>query len=326
MRQNLINNILESDIIKKWHWFGYHFNYYLQGVEHPFAKSIVDTLIEIDKYTPGIKDDFVKRIASLSGREKFEPHYEQLMQILAELVIIRKLYTYEWTEKINFEHEPTAGNSKKNPEVCLILPETTIGVEVKSPQILNHKRTREKSKVQLPSRNMLIDIDIVQWAKESNELCLPRDNPVKDFLISANEKFASFKKLDSNFIGFLIIVWDDFVYEPISTLLNDISGIFTPNTFVKTKGGENEKFENVDYVLVTSHLHQFQHLAGERPVLIDIDNVLDYGKVGFPFKIIIKNPYSTKELPANVIKCLQAVESDAKLGAEFVSSDFILWR
>jgi hypothetical protein len=55
-------------------------------------------------------------------------------------------------------------------------------------------------------------------------MTLPRDNPVKDFLVSADAKFEHFKETDANFIGVLVIIWDDFIYEPISSLISESAG------------------------------------------------------------------------------------------------------
>jgi hypothetical protein len=49
---------------------------------------------------------------------------------------------------------------------------------------------------------------------------LPRDNPVKDFLLSADAKFAAFKAQHLTFTSALVIVWDDFIQEPRTCTLS----------------------------------------------------------------------------------------------------------
>lgn len=83
---------------------------------------------------------------------------------------------------------------------------------------------------------------------------LPRDNPIKDFLISANEKFRIFKQSNAAFLSTLVIVWDDFIYEPISAISPPQAGLFTENSFAKDDDGNPLKFEYVDCVIITRHL------------------------------------------------------------------------
>ena len=64
---------------------------------------------------------------------------------------------------------------------------------------------------------------VEQVKREGEATTLPRDDPVKDFLVSANAKFEHFKKADApNFVGVLVIVWDDFIWQdqPISPLIS----------------------------------------------------------------------------------------------------------
>ena len=41
-REDLIQHAPMSDIFRKWHFFQYHFGFYLRGREHSFASAIVD--------------------------------------------------------------------------------------------------------------------------------------------------------------------------------------------------------------------------------------------------------------------------------------------
>jgi hypothetical protein len=116
-RTDIINTILQSNIIKKWHWFNYHFSYYLRGLEHPFAKSIVDSLFDIEQKIEGAGMDLLRKLSSINGVEKDIQHYEQLMQVLSEIMIIHKSVTFKWENLEKFEYEPKVNGSKKNPEL-----------------------------------------------------------------------------------------------------------------------------------------------------------------------------------------------------------------
>jgi hypothetical protein len=69
-------------------------------------------------------------------------------------------------------------------------------------------------------------------------------------LYSANENFEGFKKYDNNFCGILVIVWDDYIYEPLTSLVSQSSGLFTDASFAKDKNNNILRFNNVDGVVL----------------------------------------------------------------------------
>jgi len=316
-RNQIISQILCSDIITKWHWFYYHFSFYLRGGEHPFAKSVVDAIHIIGSKVKNADVDFIRKIASINGKEKDKSHYEQLMQVLSEIIIIKQAVLYKWDAFERFEYEPTTDTSLKNPELNICTKKNIIGIEVKSPELLTHELNRSTNPFQLLSRNPfkeLLDKDLTTY---------PRDNPVKDFLISADKKFSSFKSKYKNYISILYIVWDDFIVEPISALLSKPLGIFLPDSFARDKNDEILKFVNVDCIMISRHRYQLQLTAGENLYPYPLLHALDYGsKKVFPFKVIIKNPYSTSNITEEIIDCFQVYEPTHTMGAEYVPSDF----
>ncbi len=319
-RKDLITKILQSEMVSDWHWFGYHFNFYKRGLETPFAKSIVDALFDIGNKIEGADIDFIKKLASIHGAEKDWKHYDKLMQVLAELLIIHKAVTFDWKDFESFEYEPVTLESKKNPELNIKAGNKIIGIEVKSPDMIKHQKNRSEKPYQLTSRNPLIE------TLSKNQTTLPRDNPVKDFLISADKKFLSFKQQYENYISVLFIVWDDFINEPISALLSEPHGIFMSDSFAKDKKGNILKYENVDYVMISRHRFQFQQMAGELAFPYQISHPLDYGqKDCFPFKVIIKNPYTNVDLTKDLLDCYQVFEPCMEMGAEYYPGDFISW-
>ncbi|NJM73101.1 MAG: hypothetical protein HC862_24815 [Scytonema sp. RU_4_4] len=162
--------------------------------------------------------------------------------------------------KTSFRWEPTpASGSKKNPEIIVQSNDYQIGVEVKAPSILNHIRQRSSNSLQFPARVLPKHI-IEIFPGADGGVTFPRDNPVKDFLISADKKFAPFKQENENFSSILVIVWDDYVYEPISSLTHPFCGLFTPNSFAQDAAGEPLQFPSVDGVIIIRHLHQLIRL------------------------------------------------------------------
>jgi hypothetical protein len=94
---------------------------------------------------------------------------------------------------------------------------------------------------------------LVERSAGDDGITLPRDNPVKDFLVDADAKFKAFKsKADCTTV--LVIVWDDFIYEPITALAHPKSGLLTANSFAKDANGSPMKFPNVDAVVLVRHL------------------------------------------------------------------------
>jgi hypothetical protein len=311
----------ESTLFEDWHWFNYHF-----GNGRPFAVHIVDACLECEEEMDGFAKSFLDKLFSISGRKKYRPHYEQLMQMLAELLMIRQMVSFDWGEDANFTHEPTPVKGNKNPELIVELDGYDIGVEVKCPSLLDHVQERSSKPFQIPARSIVRDtLNSMLDREEEENVVLPRDNPVKDFLISANKKFEPFKADEENFCGILVVVWDDYIFEPISALLSPLSGLFTEESFACDEEGNPLPFEYVDGVIIIRHLHQFVRAAAERPLLDSKIHVLDYGTDGdFPPKAFVPNP-NGNEVPDKVTEAFQAYLPSPEMGAEYLPTDMITW-
>jgi len=319
-KEELIDLIFESDIFKKWHFFDYHFSFYKNDDEHPLAKSIVDAILNIESKIPKAGLDYLTKIANINSKEKSTQHYDQLLQVLAELTIISHAVEFDWNDLKKLEYEPISLSSKKNPEIAITTNTLKMAIEVKAPEFVKKHNERADNPTQLPSRSKLIN------KVDKSLTTLPRDNVVKDFLISANSKFEGFKADDLTTYCVLVIVWDDFVYEPISAISSPQAGLFTANTFAKTESGEQMKFEHVDCIIITRHLFPIK-CATRDEVLPDLSqHPLDYGREGeFPFKIMIPNPESDLPIPQEMVDCFQTLELSQDLGAEYSPIDIINW-
>ncbi len=319
-KQEAIDIVNKSDIFKKWHFFKYHFDFYNKGLEHPLAKSIIEMTVELENIVPKAGLDYIQKIASINDKPNHTKHFEQLLQVLAELTIVHKAATFNWADKTSFSYEPTTGGSAKNPELTITTDALAIGLEVKAPELVTKHNERATKPQQVPSRSDIFKVI------DKEVTMLPRDNPVKDFLISADKKFEEFKKANSNFYGVLVIVWDDFIYEPISALTSPQAGLFTEHSFAKDKDGNILKFPNIDCVIVTRHLLPIVRGTRDEPLPDLSQHPLDYGRhKEFPFKVIIKNPWSNLETPNEIIDCFQVLQPGPELGAEYLPSDFITW-
>ncbi len=320
-----ITKLAKERVHQHWHWFAYHFERLDDsGRGQPLAASIVNALVTCDAAMPGYAQKSLATMGAIGGKEKFVPHYEQLLQYLAELHIALQVVSFDWRAPVQFLSEPTAEGSKKNPELTVTCGDLVLGIEVKAPALLTHIGQRETNSTQIPARGFTPEM-LGQLKGADEKLTLPRDNPVKDFLISANEKFESFKKDDPSFVGILVIVWDDHVYEPISSLLHPTSGLLTAQSFHRDEAGNAVKFPNVDGIFVVRHLHQLMRSTKELPLGDGRVDPLAYGDEGsFPFKVFIQNP-DAAVVPEAIQRCLQGLPPTKEMGAEYIPSDLVWW-
>jgi hypothetical protein len=323
-QDELYERIFASPMFERWHWFGYHFEKKLRGESEPFAESIVEACLACEAVMPGYAARMIDALTAIGGRNRDRRDYQQLLQVLAELLVVRQLATYPWPYPVKFACDPTPLAGSKNPELTIETPTNLIGVEVKAPALLEHEQLRASREVQAPSRRLSLE-ELEKLAGGREELTLPRDNPLKDFLISAEAKFEPFTDEHENFVGALVIVWDDHVYEPITALEHPASGLFTPNSFALDDQRQPLTFPSVDGVVLIRHLHQFVNAAGGRPMVDSIQHALDYGRAGeFPPKPYVASPDGVG-LPAELLDALQAIDYRKLPGAEHSISDLVFW-
>ncbi len=277
-RNTLVEKFVDKILSQEFHWLSYHFGLYLQGLEHFLCASIINCCSKVEKAIPGYSEDFSSRLSSLSNKEKYLPHYEQIIQLLAELYVINHMVSIDFPSS-QYIHEPTTGESKKNPELGIILPDKNIYIEVKCREFISHHNKRSESSIEIPYRRDGVKEIAESMIEVGESIVYPRDNTIKDFLISADEKFASFKKEDSDSITVIVIVWDDFIYEPISSLLNEFSGLLTEQSFY-TKDGIPIKFKNIDSILLVRQIHHIVRATRDEIPLDCLLHPLDWGIKG----------------------------------------------
>lgn len=252
-----------------WHWFAYHF----YTGPTPFAKSILEACADIDDLTPGMGTKLLREMTAIGGRERDESQYEQLLQKLGEILVIRQIVRCPWPTGTTFEHEPAATPGGPRPELLVTWSGGRLVVEVKTPALLEHIRRRGSNGAQLAYRGGVP----LELARELSEgaVTLPRDNPVLDFLKDAERKFTAFRA-DPNTASLLVIVWDDYIYEPLSALVNPHSGLLTAQSFASEADGTARTYPNVDGIVVLRHLNYFVQGSREEP-LGDRASALDFG-------------------------------------------------
>lgn len=323
-REDLNKLIENSKIFQHWHWFKFHFERSLKGGGHPLAESVAEACIACESKVPGFAKKVIERLAAVGGRDRHLPDWEQLLQQLAELHIVFRVLSWNWPGGTRFDVEPSTEESKKNPELVVSTSHARYGFEVKAPALFAHAENRSKNPTQIASRFAPKET-LDEIFKQSSSVTLPRDNPIKDFLLSAEAKFEPFHRRDKNFFGILVIVWDDFVYEPISALLQPDSGLLTQNSYFKDEKGSAIQFPSISGVVIVRHLHQLYRACRDEPLIDGCRGPLDFGKESdFPWKICIQNPGGPL-VPPEIFKVLDSRVPSAELGAEYLPQEYIMW-
>jgi hypothetical protein len=304
----------------KWHWFQHHFS---RLPLHPFAYQMIEAILDCDEHIDDFGVEFLKSIISICDKEKDRDHYDQLMQRVAELLVIRQSLLIECAEPHYFI-EPTAGESKKRPDLVIRGDAQTIVIEIKAPSGLKLKPLRKPDSIQLLTR---LSGDPKQLEESfGTTIVLPRDNAVKDFLISADEKFASFKS-EADCFTLLVIVWDDFIQEVITAIAHEQSGLLTSNSFARNQDGSPREYPNIDAVIVVRHLMYLTSGAGDGD-LLDRKHAFDFGDETALPNVLFSNPISNKAVPESIRKAFRAYPHNDKrilALAEYNAQEMIFW-
>ncbi|WP_088279036.1 hypothetical protein [Ideonella sp. A 288] len=124
----------------------------------------------------------------------------------------------------------------------------------------------------------------------------------------------------------LIIVWDDFIYEPITALKHEACGLLTANSYLRDSAGAPVQFANIDAVVLVRHLTYFARAAGDVP-LEERAHALDFGDERALPNVFI--PVGDTELvPALIRYGLRAVNWDdpnVQRAADYRPNDIVMW-
>lgn len=277
-RDELVAIVADSRVFQHWHWFDWHFQHVLKGVPNTLADSIINACLVCEDRIPGYAERTISMIAGIGGKEKHLPDWEQLLQVLAEILVVSHVLGLDWGDATTFESEPSVERHGKNPEILVQNEHITLAVEVKAPALFSHQESRAANPEQIAARFASQD-KIKELLADPEKTTFPRDNPVKDFLISAESKFEQFPMCqENNFFGVLVIVWDDFIYEPLSSLLHPSSGLLTENSFYKDAEGKPVNFPSVGAVVVIRQLHQIVRACRDEQLA---DGLISLNRPGF---------------------------------------------
>jgi hypothetical protein len=321
--RNLYAEVAPTIIAGPWHWFSYHFRHL---PPHPFVKSLIEAAATCEEAVPGLGRMLLADLAAIAGHEKHLPHWDQLNQKLAEILVLGRVLSLPWPSgEPRFVHEPAGAPKGKRPELLVEDGTDPFVFEVKAPSLLQHSIDRGTNSTQFPGR--VFDREFAEKLAGDEPVTLPRDNPVKDFLVSADAKFAPFKATRPGLRSVVVIVWDDFIYEPITSLVSEeAEGLLTARSFARTPDGAVLTYPNVDAVLLIRHLNYFIQAAREQP-LGDREHAFDFGDYRCLPNVFIPVP-GGNAVPDFLLEGLRAIpHDDAYLQnfAEYRPQELILW-
>jgi hypothetical protein len=287
-----------------------------QGTLLPLTKGLLRVVGFVESSLPGYAAEMLGRIAAIQG--KGESQYEAILSILAEIYVTGGLLEQaDYKEgKPLFAHEP-GPKGKKNPEFEVCVSGHWFAIEVKSPRLTQHGYLRSTNPYQVGAR---LPQEVVSWMNPT----LPRDNPVKDFLVSAEEKFAVYETHRNGAFRILVIVWDDFCNEPIAALRSPVSGLLTEQSFYRDNDDNPVRYPHVDGVIVIRYQHQIICATRCEPLIDGATEPLLYRHEGFPPKAFIEVP-GGRSIPAKLLEALNAKPLSACLGAEYHPIETIMW-
>ena len=281
-----------------------------------FIDGLTRALSTIDEASPGYAKDRIERISTIKGLS--DSALETLYQIVAEIYCAVGAVAVADRDAAGtpmFKDEPRAVSGGKNPEFSSQFESIKYAVEVKSPSLIQYRRSRSSKDVQLTTR-------IPGATTIFPDVTLPRDNPVKDFVISANAKFEEFATVDDAF-RILTIVWDRNMNEVVAALTSEVSGLFTDRSFHRAVDGDRVRYPFIDGVLVCDYQLTIAHAFRNEIDLTFPAEFMNYHAQTTP-KAFIQCP-DGRPVPEGLLKALGATRIELCHGTEYQPLEMIQW-
>jgi hypothetical protein len=306
--------------LERWHWFNYH-----AQQRTPFMVSVALACTRLARISADAPRRMLRELAAIGGRDRNRDDYNQLIQKLSEILVMQEICGIAWPDQTSVEIESSAPGSPRQVDcVVRLLDGHVFGFEVKAPAYLDHRDLRGQGGMQFPVRGPSGSLDLVRRADEN--VILPRDNTIRDFLRSANQKFAAFKAAGA-FTGILVIVWDDFIYEAISPLVHERMGLLTSNSYSRDGEGP-ELYSNVDAVILLRHLTYFEVAAAEGALPDQREHGMHLGGEGALPNVVVPIP-GGRQVPDFITAAFNAVSYDDEVlstVADYRANDLVMWQ
>lgn len=303
---------------RSWHWLQYLYNL---PMADPNLLALANLCARAERQLPNLGVRYIKELAALGGAERNEHHYEQILQLFAEVLVINQILKMPWSGETSFMFEP-AGTNGLRPDFCVVDRNGAYNFEVKAPSLLSHQRKRASAGAQIPIRT---ERELTAFLRQTHSnILLPRDNPIKDFLISAESKFSGFPRQSG--ANILVIVWDDFIYEPVGSLTSENAGLLTRNSFYRS-GTDAVFFESIDAVFCFRHMNVFQEGLAERPLPDGRTNMFDLSRNPHTPNVFVPTPWGNT-CPQFIIDGFGALRHDderLQSSAEYRNPEYIFY-
>lgn len=291
--------------------FHVHAYKFIAGKRHPMVVMLCKALFNLDQCMQGYAETMIERIASFNKK-----NFEQVIQVFGEIHVLMRASIVSDNKFI--VSEPRKKKTDKNPELRSVINGLFYAAEVKTPQLFRYSNQRQ-SGFQITSQ---LSVENFDFLKINEKIVTSRVLTVRDYLVSAEEKFKAYTENDEykNDFRLLFIVWDDYINEPISALVGPYSGLFTENSF------HNESnFSIIDGVFIVRHQHQFYRMLQYGELVNSYTDVFQFVKEQFP-AAFIQNPYGRK-VPESILLNFGAINpNDVFYLAEYQTTDFVDWR
>lgn len=210
----------------------------------------------------------------------------QYLQFASEITVV----DYVLRHYCKFVNEPQY-NSKKNPECSFEYEGRTINIEVKCPNLAKRIEQEKSEKISLFAAERFPDkityeksVDFIESNIKdgySVQKIDRLDNKLKDYLLSAHEKFP---KSGISYFNVLVIAVDIIkdMDEWYSYLFGD-NGVFSDKTYIE------EDYSNVDAVMITNVQHG--HMGDEVDTTVNCWHLENYVSLLFldPRKETVNN-------------------------------------
>lgn len=211
----------------------------------------------------GVNDDYMKALSKQEyikflkkSRLDCEINTAQYLQFSSEVTIV----DYIIRNYSNFKNEPKY-NDKKNPECSFEYNGRTVNIEVKCPDFTKRIAQENSGGINLFAAERFPDKDSYIQAQKFIASNIKKNHPIqniermdnklKDYLLSAHQKFPLSCASNFNILVIALEIIQD-MDEWYSYLLGD-TGAFTDKTYIR------DDYSNVDAVMITNV--QYGHKA-----------------------------------------------------------------
>ncbi|MDM5283803.1 YecA family protein [Peribacillus frigoritolerans] len=313
-KEEIINLFIEK--IPENHILNYHVHlckkHSLSRTVHPFLGMMSEALEYLDNLMPTYANRIVTWLSTLVNKSE----YEQNFAVFGEILVLFKVAKV--ANCVNGQPyivpEPSSKKDSKNPEFRSNIQGIYYAGEVKTPSLAEYIYNRQSGiqiTTHLPDRDIFIDDKIIS----------PNILRIRDNLVNTHNKYKEYiqKPEYKEDYRFLFIVWDDFINEPISALINPYCGLFTKNTFYP-----ESDFNLIDGVFIIRHLHQFRRILRNEEFMYDLVHAFDWPSEQYPVAFV-QNPNGRK-VPDVFIEKFSAINPNDMLFAEYRPTDWVDWR